>query len=111
MEEELTKFIELLVRVNGCLKNLFQSGDPRLFTDLNQAVKELHAVQSASEEVALSAIEPECKIIYSNSDMIVKVLRTTEDGVIDAGAKKALNKFLHNIDEAVVNIAMAFGLI
>ena len=43
--------------------------------------------------------------------MIVKVLRTTEDGVIDAGAQKALNKFLHNVDAAVIEIAQAFGLV
>ena len=43
--------------------------------------------------------------------MIVKILRTTEDGVIDSGAQKAINKFLHNIDEAVVNIAGAVGLV
>lgn len=43
--------------------------------------------------------------------MIIRLLRTTEDGVIDAAAQKALNKFLHNIDEAVVNIAAAVGLV
>ena len=43
--------------------------------------------------------------------MIIKILRTTEDGVIDSAAQKALNKFLHNIDEAVVNIAAAVGLV
>ena len=43
--------------------------------------------------------------------MIVKVLRTTEDGVIDNRYTYRLNKFLHNIDEAVVNIAAAVGLV
>lgn len=59
----------------------------------------------------LKALDPECVVIYENFDMIIKVLRTTEDGVIDEGAQKAINKFLHNIDEAVVNIAGAVGLV
>lgn len=111
MEQELTAFLEQLVRLNACMKELFESGNAALFAELNAAVKELHKIQHASDETALVAIEPECKIIYSNSDMIVKVLRTTEDGVIDKGAQTALNKFLHNIDEAVVNIVTAFGLV
>ena len=43
--------------------------------------------------------------------MIVSVLRTTENGVIDAGAQTALNRLLHNIDRAVIRIAQTYGLI
>lgn len=108
---DLQKFCEQLVRLNAAMKELFDRGDPALFTEMNAAIKEMHRIQSASGNAALTAIEPECKMIYANFDMIVKVLRTTEDGVIDAGAQTALNKFLHNIDEAVVNIAKAFGFV
>ncbi len=111
MEQELTAFAEQLVRLNGAMKELFASGNAALFAEVNRAVKELHRIQSASADSAFALIEEECNVIYSNSDMIVKVLRTTEDGVIDAGAQKALNKFLHNIDTAVIEIAQAFGLV
>ena len=111
MEQELTAFAEQLVRLNGAMKELFASGNAELFSEINRAVKELHRIQSESEDAAFTMVEEECKVIYSNSDLIVMVLRTTEDGVIDAGAQKALNKFLHNIDAAVIEIAQAFGLI
>ena len=113
MEEnkEVLEFCTQLVRINGAMAELFKSGNISLIGEINAAVKALHAVQSASHDPVLNALSEECKVIYVNSDMIVEVLRTTEDGVIDAGAQKALNKFLHNIDEAVINIAKALGLI
>lgn len=111
MNGELQKFCEQLVRLNATMKELFASGNVALFTEMNRAVKEIYSVQHGSREPALQAIESDCEVIYGNFDMIVAVLRTTEDGVIDRGAQGALNKFLHNIDEAVVAIASAFGLI
>ena len=113
MEEnkDLLEFCAQLVRINGAMAELFQSGNVALFGEINAAVKALHAVQHESSDPVLQAVSEECKIIYVNSDMIVEVLRTTEDGVIDTGAQKALNKFLHNIDDAVVNIAKALDLV
>ena len=108
---DLEEFVQYLVALNGTMKELFTSGNTELFTEMNKTIKQMHRIQSVSKTAALMAIEPECKMIYANFDMIIKVLRTTEDGVIDAGAQSALNKFLHNIDEAVVNIAKAFGLV
>ena len=114
--EKILAFCTQLVRINGTLAELFKSGNLALIGELNAAIKELHAVQSDHSEPVFEAVEEECKVIYVNSDMVVKLLRTTEegmteDGMIDAGAQKALNKFLHNIDEAVVNIAGALGIV
>lgn len=109
--KEVIAFSEQLVRLNGAMAQLFASGNVKLFTEMNNAIKELHRIQHGSTDAALMAIEPECAVIYKNFDMIIAVLRTTENGEIDAGAQNALNRFLHNIDEAVVNIAGAFGLV
>lgn len=109
--DELTQFVQYLVALNGTMKELFASGNIELFSEMNKTIKQMHRIQSSSKDKALMAIEPECNMIYANFDMVVKVLRTTEDGVIDEGAQRAINKFLHNIDEAVVNIAKAFGLV
>ena len=115
MDNELSKdteeFLVQLVRLNGTMKELFSSGNIELFPEMNDAIKKMHAVQHGSKDAVLAAIDPECVVIYGNFDMIIKLLRTTEDGVIDSAAQKALNKFLHNIDEAVVNIAAAVGLV
>lgn len=115
MEEEISKevadFLAQLVRLNGTMKELFSSGNVALFTEMNAAIKQMHALQHGSKDAVFEAIDPECVVIYGNFDMIVSVLKTTEDGVIDAAAQKAINKFLHNIDEAVVNIAAAVGLV
>lgn len=115
MDQELSKeteeFLVQLVRLNGTMKELFSSGNVALFSEMNDAIKKMHAAQHNSKDPVLEALDPECVVIYGNFDMIVKLLRTTEDGVIDAGAQKALNKFLHNIDEAVVNIAASVGIV
>lgn len=115
MDNELSKeteeFLVQLVRLNGTMKELFSSGNVELFTEMNDAIKKMYAAQHGSKDKVLEAIDPECAVIYGNFDMIVKLLRTTEDGVIDAGAQRGLNKLLHNIDEAVVNIAAAVGLV
>ena len=77
---------------------------------MNDAIKKMHAVHHGSKDAVLEAVDPECAVIYGNFDMIVKLLRTT-DGEVDAATQKGLNKLLHNIDEAVVNIAAAVGLV
>lgn len=109
--KETTEFLTQLVRLNATMKELFSSGNVALFTEMNDAIKKMHAVQHGSQDKVLAALDPECVVIYGNFDMIIKLLRTTEGGVIDAAAQKALNKFLHNIDEAAVNIAAAVGLV
>ena len=114
MDNELSKeteeFLVQLVRLNGTMKELFSSGNIELFPEMNDAIKKMHAVQHGSKDSVLEAVDPECAVIYGNFDMIVKLLRTT-DGEIDAATQKGLNKLLHNIDEAVVNIAAAVGLV
>ena len=109
--KEVVSFCEQLVRLNGTMKELFASGNVALFSEMNRAIKEMYALQHGSGEKAFAAVEAECRIVYENFDMLIAVLRTTENGVIDKGAQKALNHFVHNIDEAVVNIAAAFGII
>ncbi len=104
-------FLQQLARLNAAMAELFNSGNFALFTEMNGAVKELYAIQHGSDDEVFKAIDPDCEVIYENFDMIIAVLRTTEDGVIDSGAGKAIDKFLHNIDESVINIASMLGAI
>ena len=96
LSETHKQFISALFALNKTMEELFASGNVALFTEMNAEIKELHRLQSGSEDPVMKALA---------------VLRTTEDGTIDAGAQSALNKFLHNIDEAVVNIASALGVV
>lgn len=105
------KFVETLFSLNKTMEALFKSGDVSLFTAMNREIRALYALQHGSEDPVMQAVDAECGVIYGNFDMIVNVLRTTEDGVIDAGAQSALNRLLHNIDSAVVNIAEALGIV
>lgn len=109
--EVQSAFVKQLIDLNRSVAEIFKTGDITNLTRMNKIIKEMYRLQHASEDPALAVIDGECKIIYSNFDMIVAVLRTTEDGIIDKGAQKALNKFLHNIHEATVDIASTFGLI
>ena len=111
LNEVQEAFVRVLYSLNRTMKQLFDSGNVALFTEINAEVKELYRLQHTSGDPVLQAIDGECNIIYHNFDMIVAVLRTTENGDIDAGAQSAINKFLHNIDDSVVNIASALGVV
>ncbi len=112
MEEnnELVAFVELLAQLGKELETLFTSGDVRALSDMNATVKEMYRIQHGNEDDAFRTIDPDCEVIYRNFDMIVAVLRTTENGEVDRGAQTAVNKFLRNITEAVGNIVTLFGL-
>ena len=110
MTEDLQHFSEQLVRLNATMKELFDTGNLALFTEMNLAIKEMHRIETAGGP-ALKALHTDTEIIYKNFDMIIAVLRTTEDGEIDEGAQTALNRLLHNIDTAVVSIAATLELV
>ena len=109
--DDLQAFSEQLVRLNATMKELFDKGNLALFTEMNLAIKELHRIEISSKEEALELLHADTEIIYKNFNMIIAVLRTTEDGEIDAGAQVALNRLLHNIDTAVVRIATTLNLV
>ena len=111
MPNDLQLFAEQLVRVNAAMKQLFDTGNLALFTEMNQAIKEMHRIETSSKDVAFRTLHRDTEIIYKNFDMIIAVLRTTENGEIDDGAQTALNRLLHNIDTAVVGIATALDLV
>lgn len=109
--ENQTEFVKLLYEVAETLKELFESGNGELIGKLNKTVKQMYLIQRDSKEDVMSLIAPDCEVLYKNVDMMTAVLRTTENGVVDEGARKAVGKFLHNVNESVVNIATVFGLV
>ena len=109
--EDLQLFCEQLVRLNATMKELFDRGDLALFTEMNAAIKEMHKIEATSKDGIFASLHPDTEIVYKNFDMIIAVLRTTENGEIDAGAQTALNRLLHNIYSAVVTIAKALNLV
>lgn len=114
MEEEngqVIAFLNEFTELYRSLTEICQSGNILLFTQINKTVKEMYRIQHGSEDPALCAIDEDCKVIYGNFVMIIAVLRTTENGEIDAGAQTALNRLLRNINRAAIGIAQAFGLI
>ena len=111
MENDLQAFCEQLVRLNATMKELFEKGNLALFTEMNLAIKEMHRIEVTSKDETFELLRGDTEIIYKNFDMIIAVLRTTEDGEIDEGAQGALNRLLHNIDTAVVNIATTLHLV
>ncbi len=110
-QKEVGGFIEQLCLLNQSLVDIFKSGDIQLFSKMNGIIKKMYAVQHGSKIAALVAIDEDCEIIYKNFDMIIAVLRSTEEGVIDAGAQNALNTFLHNINVASIRVASALGIV
>lgn len=114
MEEcdpQVAEFVNTLSALSVCIAEVIRTGDVSKFTRMNSIVKEMYALQHGSDRTEFVAVDEDCRVVYANFDMIVAVLRTTEDGVIDKGAQTAINKFLHNMHEAVIGIASTYGLI
>lgn len=108
---ETLDFVGKVAELNRQLADVFNSGNVEIFTQMNGTIKEIYALQHGSEDYILQSVDEDCAVIYGNFDMIIAVLRTTENGEIDRGAQKAIDKLLRNIHKATVNIAGAFGLI
>lgn len=115
MEEEIDRrvldFITNLFQLNQQIVEILNTSNLDLFTEMNKTIKQMFSLQHGSDLPEFVAVEEDCQVIYSNFDMIIRVLRTTEAGEIDRGAEKAINKFLHNIHEATVTVAKTFGLV
>lgn len=107
----LVEFLEQLSTLAKQIKEVIETGNVARFTDINRTVKEIYRIEKGGGDEAFALVTEDCEVIYRNFDMLVKVLRTTEDGVIDAGAQKAIDRFLHNMHGAILNIATVFGLI
>lgn len=111
MNKEVSEFIGRLTELSRQLGEIFRTGDIGTLSAMNKTVKEMYRIQHGCKASALQSVDEECKVIYGNFDMLIAVLRTTENGEIDKGAQTAIGKFLHNINEAVVNIAAMYGLV
>ena len=111
MTDGQEKFVQALYALNRTMKELFERGDVSLFTEMNAQIKEMYRLQHGSTDPVMQALDVECGIIYNNFDMIIALCRTVEGETLDPAAQKAIDKFLHNIDDAVVNIASLLGVV
>ena len=111
MEKILADFVDLLAQLSRELKQLFDTGDISVLADMHATVKGMYAIQHGNEDDVIRTVDPDCEVIYRNFDMILSLLRTVEGDAPDRGAQQALNKFLHNINEGLVNIVTLFGLV
>lgn len=115
MEEQASgtamDFAAQLVELSRVIVDIFKSGSLERLPDMNRIVKEMHRLQHGSEDTAMQTIDVEANVIYSNFDMLVKVLKTAESDSDLPSLQSAVNIFLHNINEAAVNIAAMLGLL
>lgn len=109
--DDFQAFAAELQKLNGEMKDLFDKGDVSLFTAMNQSIKELYRIDRKKSVKELEKCETDLGMIYENFDMIIRILRTTEEGEIDRAAENTINSFLHNIDAAVIRIASKLNLI
>ena len=115
MEEQANEkhvaFAVQLARLNGAMAELAKTGDGGLLLEMHAAIQELYKLQNGSDDDVFRTITPDCEVIYENFDMIIALCRTVEGETLDPAAQKAIDKFLHNIDDAVVNIASLLGVV
>ena len=109
MEEQASQvtmdFAAQLIALSRVIVDIFKTNDLDRLPEMNRIIKEMYRLQHDSEDPAMQTIDVEANVIYTNFDMLVKVLKTAEtDGDLPS-LQNAVNKFLHNINEATVNIA------
>ena len=108
---KLQRFIELLAQLNHLSADALRSGKLELIASLNGVVKERYSIQQGGEEDAYTAIEEDAQAIYKNCDAITAMMKSNENGEIDAATNTAVKKFLRNIFDATVRIVTAYGLV
>ena len=108
---KLQRFIELLASLNHLSADALKTGKMELLPQMNGVIKEMYSIQHVGEEDAYTAIEEDAQMIYKNFDAITAMMKSNEDGTIDAATSAAVKKFLRNIFEATVNIVTAYGLV
>ena len=115
MEEQASQvtmdFAGKLIDLSRVIVEIFKTNNLDKLPEMNRIVKEMYRLQHGSEDPAMQTIDVEANVIYTNFDMLVKVLKTAETENDLESLQAAVNKFLHNINEATVNIAAMFGLV
>ena len=115
MEEQASQvtmdFAGKLIDLSRVIVEIFKTNNLDKLPEMNSIIKEMYRLQHGSEDVAMQTIDVEANVIYTNFDMLVKVLKTAETENDLESLQAAVNKFLHNINEATVNIAAMFGLV
>ena len=115
MEEQASQvtmdFAGKLIDLSRVIAEIFKTNNLDKLPEMNSIIKEMYRLQHGSEDPAMQTIDVEANVIYTNFDMLVKVLKTAETENDLESLQAAVNKFLHNINEATVNIAAMFGLV
>ena len=108
--ETLQRFIALLCALNNQCATFLKSGEVSVLVDMNDAVEEMHEIQSVGTEEAYTAIEEDMQIIYKNFNAVVTMLHSHEGEEFDASTSGAVHLFVRNIFDANVRIVIAYGL-
>ena len=107
---KLQRFIELLAQLNHLSAEAVQTGKLELFPQINKVIQEMYELHSVGEEEAYTAIEEDAQMIYKKFDAAAQMLKSNENGKMDAATNQSVKIFLKNIFQATVNIVHAYGL-
>lgn len=109
--EDTEEFVKKLLLLNKQLVGIFKTGNAEILKDMNKTVQGLCDIQKRSSELLLQSVAPECLIIGENFNHIVTVMLTNEGETMEDSTQKAVNHFLHVINDASVLIAKKFQLV
>lgn len=108
---DLEEFVKCLLQLNKQLVGIFKTGNTEILNDMNKSIQKMCDIQRKSNEFLLGQVADECKIIGENFNHIVVVMKTNEGDKMEESTQKALNHFLHIINDASVMIAKKFQLV
>ena len=82
MEEQASQvtmdFAAQLIALSRVIVDIFKTNDLDKLPEMNRIIKEMYRLQHDSEDPAMQTIDVEANVIYTNFDMLVKVLKTAE---------------------------------
>ena len=108
--EKLQRFVQLLCDLNHQTVEILKTGKTEILYQMNDTIEEMYSIQHGGEEEAYTAIEEDAQMIYKNFDAAAQMLKSNENGKLDAATSGAVKMFLKNIFQATVNIVHAYGL-
>ncbi len=109
-QNELTRFVELLSKLNNEAMEMLETGDLSGLYSMNDTVEGLFSIQHDNQDELYTGIDYEAKTIYGNFNALVQLTEKVGEQEWSEENSDRARKSLENILRASIAIAKKYGL-
>lgn len=109
-QNELTRFVELLSKLNNEAMEMLETGDLSGLYSMNDTVEGLFSIQHDNQDELYTGIDHEAKTIYGNFNALVQLTEKVGEQEWSEENSDHARKSLENILRASIVIVKKYGL-